>query len=306
MKNVYLILVTYLLSFISYGQSRLIVFAEDGDAFTMTVDGSSATNLNASKAVFDGIKEDFVQTTITFKNPELGVLKKGLMIEPNVEITAVIKKNKKGEFVLRPVSFVAIENAPNRPLPPPIFEEPSVREEVAISSGNTNTTTISESTTSSINVGANDPEMGVNMNVNINLNDFGASVSSKFSETTTTSSTTTTTTSSNSNGNTFEEMEEIVCYPMSTNDFASAKKSIGSKSFAEDKMTLAKQVLRANCVSTDQVIGIMNLFSFEDNKLAFAKFAYEKTTDKGNYYKINDAFTYSSSIDELNEFLEGK
>lgn len=71
-------------------------------------------------------------------------------------------------------------------------------------------------------------------------------------------------------------------------------------------MTLAKQVLRANCVSTDQVIGIMNLFSFEDNKLAFAKFAYEKTTDKGNYYKINDAFTYSSSIDELNEFLEGK
>ena len=103
-----------------------------------------------------------------------------------------------------------------------------------------------------------------------------------------------------------EEEFEVVCAPMSTNDFTSAKKSINSKSFAEDKMTLAKQVLRANCVSTDQVVEIMSLFSFEENKVEFAKAAYDKTTDKGNYYKVNDAFTYSSSINELNEFLERK
>jgi hypothetical protein len=33
---------------------------------------------------------------------------------------------------------------------------------------------------------------------------------------------------------------------------------------------------------------------------------YAKTTDKGNYFILNDAFSFSSSADELQEFLETK
>lgn len=315
MKNVYLVIVTYLLSISSYGQSNLIVFSEDGDAFKMTIDGSPAININDSKAIFDGIKGDFVQAKITFVDPELGEFKKGLMIEPNMEITAVIKRNKKGAFVIRPMSSVSIENAPARILPPPPLaseELIEVKEEIMITNEGSGTTTITstETTTSTMNAGVNDPEMGVNMNININLKDMGASISSKISEISTTSSSTTTTTTSSSVVDTYEEemVEEIevVCAAMSPTDFASAKKSISSKSFAEDKITLAKQILRSNCVSTDQVVEVMGLFTFEENKLEFAKMAYSKTVDNQNYYKVNDAFTYSSSIDELNEFLEGE
>ena len=47
----------------------------------------------------------------------------------------------------------------------------------------------------------------------------------------------------------------------------------------------------------------MKLFSFEDSRLDFAKFAYGHTYDLGNYYQINSAFTFSSSVDELNDFI---
>ena len=47
----------------------------------------------------------------------------------------------------------------------------------------------------------------------------------------------------------------------------------------------------------------MNLFSFEDSKLQYAKYAYTYTFDLGNYYKVNDAFTFEMSIEELNEYI---
>ena len=72
--------------------------------------------------------------------------------------------------------------------------------------------------------------------------------------------------------------------PMSTSEFAEIKTSIESKGFEETKMTMAKQIGRDRCFSSDQVKGIMGLFGFEETKLEFAKFAYDRTHDIGNYY----------------------
>ena len=95
-------------------------------------------------------------------------------------------------------------------------------------------------------------------------------------------------------------------WPMSPTEYADAKTSIESKSFEETKMTTAKQVGRDRCFTAEQVKGIMNTFSFEDTKLEFAKYAYERTYDIGNYYKLNDAFSFESSIEELNEYTQGR
>jgi hypothetical protein len=94
--------------------------------------------------------------------------------------------------------------------------------------------------------------------------------------------------------------------PMSQTEFNDARKSIESKSFEDSKMTTAKQVGRDRCFTTDQVKGIMGLFSFEDTKLEFAKYAYERTHDIGNYFKVNDAFTFESSIDDLNRYIQSR
>lgn len=93
---------------------------------------------------------------------------------------------------------------------------------------------------------------------------------------------------------------------MVQDDFRQAKQSIESKSFSSSKMTLAKQIARSNCLLTSQVRGIMDLFDYETDRLNFAKFAYDFTYDQGNYFKVNDAFDFESSIRSLEEFLEGR
>jgi hypothetical protein len=93
--------------------------------------------------------------------------------------------------------------------------------------------------------------------------------------------------------------------PISSASFESAKNSIKSKPFEDSKMTVAKQIINANCFTASQVKDFMGLFTYEESKLEIAKFCYKKTVDRGNYYQVNDAFTYSSSIDDLNEYIQG-
>mgnify|MGYP006295024621 CR=1 FL=1 len=93
--------------------------------------------------------------------------------------------------------------------------------------------------------------------------------------------------------------------PMSNADFNDAKKTINQSSFDDTKLTTAKSIVSNNCLSTEQVVAICNTFSFEENKLKFAKFAYRFTTDQKNYFKVNNVFNFSSSKEELSEFVQG-
>ena len=95
-------------------------------------------------------------------------------------------------------------------------------------------------------------------------------------------------------------------HPMTSQMFAEVKTSISSKSFENSKLTIAKQVISNNCLTSAQVKEILKLFDFEATKLDVAKFAYGYTYDKGNYYQLNDAFNFESSIDELNNYIKTK
>ena len=92
-------------------------------------------------------------------------------------------------------------------------------------------------------------------------------------------------------------------YPLSPVEFSKVKESVKTKSFEDSKLTIAKQVLNSNCLLTSQVKELMMLFSYEDTRLDFAKEAYGHTFDIGNYYQLNDALQFESSIDDLNKFI---
>ncbi len=161
-----------------------------------------------------------------------------------------------------------------------------------------------------INMNVNDGTNGMNMNINVT----GAGT-----QTNTTTTTTTTSSSSSSssagNGSAGTNNNAVVtqsapvdnsCFPMSSDDFNSAKSSIESKTFADSKMTVAKQIVDNNCFSADQVKQLMALFTYEEQKLDIAKYCYDKTTDKKNYYKVNDGFTFEGSIDDLTTYIKTK
>lgn len=148
------------------------------------------------------------------------------------------------------------------------------------------------------------------INVDMNMGGLGVDVNVNVRETYTETYTTTTTTTT-SGGVDHYVMPgyggAVGCaWPMSENDFADAQRSVSSKNFEDSKLTVAKQITGANCLTADQVKRMMQAFDFEASKLEYAKFAYAKTFDIGNYYKLNDAFDFESSIDELNEYINGQ
>ncbi len=91
--------------------------------------------------------------------------------------------------------------------------------------------------------------------------------------------------------------------PVSPSELEAMKGSIQSKSFEQSKLVIAKQILQARCLFASQVRELMLLFSFEQSRLDIAKFAYAYTYDRGNYFKVNDAFQFEHSISQLNDFI---
>lgn len=90
---------------------------------------------------------------------------------------------------------------------------------------------------------------------------------------------------------------------MSNADFNRAKETLRREMFENTRVDIAKSIINSNLFTTSQVKELLNLFTFENNKLDLAKYAYRYTLDKNNYYIVNDAFTFSTSREELARFI---
>ncbi len=91
--------------------------------------------------------------------------------------------------------------------------------------------------------------------------------------------------------------------PMDVQTFAAAKQSISSNSWDDGKMSTAKTIAATNYFTTDQVIEICNLFQWDDGKLEFAKYAFKRTVDNNNYFKVNNVFTWDDQKKALNDYV---
>lgn len=89
------------------------------------------------------------------------------------------------------------------------------------------------------------------------------------------------------------------------NQFSMMIQHISQQSFDSNRLQVAQQIVSANRLTSAQVTDIARLFSFESTRLDFVKFAYPYVVDPGSYFMVNNAFTFSSSVDELNRFLTG-
>jgi hypothetical protein len=92
---------------------------------------------------------------------------------------------------------------------------------------------------------------------------------------------------------------------MSDYEFGLLRESIRSKSFESTRLQVARQALDSRRLTSYQVRELMELMWFESSKLELAKFAYSRVIDKERFFLVNDAFSFSSSIDELDRFIRG-
>ncbi len=326
MKDLYVALIFSLFfSIAGTAQSDLTIFSDAGEKFIASVNGKIFNDEPLSRVECKGLTGESQRVSIQFEDENIADIRKNMLTESGLQYTITIKKNKKGAYVLRPLDMgTPIAKSEGTQIPDPSrFEETEV---VATGSQVTGKTGNAEvgSSIQVVETTTTNTE-GDNMNVSMELNGVAVKLNMNdgMESSQTTTSTTTTTTTSNTNIQQLEVAEvneegtagyvlpgysgAIGCdHPMSNTEYEDAISSISSKSFADSKMTLAKQIAKSKCFLTDQVKGIMGEFDFEDDKLEFAKYAYDRTYDIDDYYKVNDAFTFETTIDELNEFLEGR
>lgn len=325
MKTKLLLITAFFMQLFFAQTSTVTIFSEEGERFYVIVNGIRQNDAPGTNVVVTDLDKPNYLFKVIFEDQSIESLNRNVYLldydEKRVNLTFILKRNKKGKMEIRPngidydttkptkntqvVKYHTEENPltnDKKPLKDDVFSE-----KVDINMMGIN-----------MNTDIKDDGENVDFNMNIGGINTGVKVT-----TTTTTTTTTTNTSSNPVRKPTKHMEDIeeveerrpVSQPtsnsracrvaMNNTSFQAAKTSVSKQSFSETKMKTAKQVLNANCLSTAQIVEIMGLFSFEGDKLEFAKSAYSKCTDKGNYFMVNDVFSFSSSVSELTDYIDG-
>jgi hypothetical protein len=318
MKKLYLIaamLFTSIISLHAQQHGNLTVFSEDGDKFFLILNGEKQNEEAQTNIRVEELNQPYYSARIIFEDKTLApITKNNLMIVDAdakfMDVTYKIKKDKNKKVKLNYYSMIPVQEDF---LPPSgmyvrqfgqTSQQTNSQQPVQIQGGGRQTTTTTTTTTTNTNsngIGASLNVPGMNVNISIADPDMDA-------HTTTTTHHTTTTHIGGQPQQQQQPQYTGNCkgWPMEAADFSAAKKTINESSFDDTKLSTAKSIASSNCLTCDQIAQICNLFSFEENKLAFAKFAYKYTTDPKNYFKVNNVFSFSSSKEELNEFIQGQ
>lgn len=92
-------------------------------------------------------------------------------------------------------------------------------------------------------------------------------------------------------------------YVMNDAEFNRFLFSVREENFDSSRLEMMEMQLNYQFFTSFQIAQIMDEFSFESNKLDFAKMAFGRTVDPENYYRVSEKFTFSSSKKELKEYI---
>jgi len=93
--------------------------------------------------------------------------------------------------------------------------------------------------------------------------------------------------------------------PQAMNDrgFDQLRYTINNTRFENSKLAVAKEAISQNYFVAEQVKDILGSFNYESSKLEIAKYMYDRTLDRENFYVVMNGLNYSSSKDELSRFI---
>lgn len=92
--------------------------------------------------------------------------------------------------------------------------------------------------------------------------------------------------------------------PISEADLAYIKEKIEAEPYKEPKFDRGINLTRNHCFVTSQVIEIIDLYVYRDDRLEMAKHLYHHTIDKDRYYDVVDQLDYKSDREELTKYIE--
>lgn len=289
--------------------AHLTIFSEDGDKFFLILNGERQNDVAQTNLRVEDLTQDYYNAKIIFEDKSLSEISKNNLMLADADgtkqdVTYKIKRDKniagKMKFNFFSMTPVVQGYVPPRNVAVVHYGVPVAQPTTVVTTPGGTVTQTTTTTTHSNGAGINMNVDGIGINVQINDPLLDTRVTQ----------TTTTTTRTNSNVVVAQPpVQQVGCVnavPMANGDFSSALGTIRGQSFEETKLKTAKQIAGSNCLTTNQITQVCQLFSFEGSKLDFAKFAYNNCTDPKSYFKVNNVFSFSSSSDELNEYLQGQ
>ncbi|MCE3227330.1 MAG: hypothetical protein K0S32_1881 [Bacteroidetes bacterium] len=335
MKKSILLFAMILVGLCTFAQNtyNLVLFSEDGEKFYVFANGIRQNDVHESNVKITGLTSEFLNVRVEFENKALPVLKQNMPLEYGYEHTVNLKKNMKKVMKMQYFGKVALADAPKSNGSTVQYHtsenaatDNTTGYNTSTSSGggdNNSSTTVTHQTTTHSNTNGDGGAVSINMGgvgISMNVNDNMGGINSTTSSTVTTTTYSSSSSSSgvthiepenhgrpkNSNTTPQQPVSNGCGAPMNSSSYEKMKQSVESKPFSDTKMSTAKIATKNSCLSSAQIAGICKLFAMDDDKLAYAKYAYDYCVDKTEFYHVSEVFSFSSTTDELNKYLESK
>lgn len=91
--------------------------------------------------------------------------------------------------------------------------------------------------------------------------------------------------------------------PISEKEFSSLLNSVKNESFESDMISVVQISSQYNYYTVDQVIRLIDLFSFSIGKIEVIKMTYPNVVDKYNSHQIINAFNYSADKEKVRQII---
>jgi hypothetical protein len=87
--------------------------------------------------------------------------------------------------------------------------------------------------------------------------------------------------------------------PISEADFGRVLRTVQSQSFSSDQLATLRSAARSRWFTVGQVVRLLEVFSFDKDKVEAAALLHEAVVDPQEWYRVYDALTFSASKNDL-------
>ena len=282
-------------------QSNLSIFNNNGQSFYVVLNGIRQNSKPETNVQVAQIKNGSYAVKVIFADGKTPDIDKNFMIDAPYDITArIIFKKGKGKLQLigqEPTHGVLQEAVVFRPT-----DAASYSDAVVV---NTQTTPVQTSTTTNTTTTGTVPDENVNLNMNLSVGGVNVNLNANAS--------TTTTTQTNNQGNAQHQqvIAQVQQAPLSNrvnctktmNRLEAFKAELQDQSFEEDRLEALQLELKSTCLTTAQAEQLIDLFTFDENRLEVAKYLSDRLTDRDNAGALAKKLTFDSSKMEYRRYI---
>ena len=91
---------------------------------------------------------------------------------------------------------------------------------------------------------------------------------------------------------------------MSSSEFEAVLKSAKNQSFDNSRTEDIRNAVGSRCLSVAQIKQLVKIYSFDNYKLDFVKYAYKHTYDVANFLQLEQLFSYESDKKKLRALVK--